>query len=73
MFEMLYLGTIVDALNKIPREYVAGAAVYCLANEIHKRHSNVKLEQAKSDALAAEVELMRLKIEFQKTIQDTNS
>lgn len=70
MFEYYYLGQILKVVDQIPREITVCAAAYLLISDIHKRQSQVKLEQIKSDAkvhaIELEVEKLRLQLKLRE-------
>lgn len=68
MFNWWYLGTIVNAIDRIPREVTISVAVYCIVTDLHKRHTQVQIEEIKANVQVAklEVEALKLKLELQK-------
>ena len=65
MFEMFYWSSIVDAVAKLPKEAIVGAAVAYVVIDIHKRNTEVKVAEAKAKVRLAELEVEALELKRQ--------
>jgi hypothetical protein len=68
MFEFWYLPSIINAIDKVPKEVAIGVAAYFTLTELHKRHTQVKIEEvrAKTQVANLEVEALKLKLKLQE-------
>ena len=72
MFEFWYFPSLLNAIDRIPKEVTIGVAVYCTITELHKRHTQVEIEKVKANVAVAnlEVEALKLKLKLQNTDPD---
>lgn len=75
MFEYLYLGSILAAIDKVPREALLGGAAYFIIKDVHTRNSRVKIAEinASVELKKLEVEELKLKLKLQETDTNTES
>lgn len=75
MFDLLFLGTFLESLNKIPKEIVYGTAAYFTLTELHKQYAKMKTAKfeayAQVQALELEVEKLRLQLELHNARANT--
>jgi len=68
MFDLLFLGSFLESLNKVPKEIVYGTAAYFTLTELHKQYAKMKTAKFEANAqvyvLELEVEKLRLQIEL---------
>lgn len=63
MFEFFYWSNLVESVNRLPKEIVAGVVAAYVILEVHKRNSEVKIAVAEAETRKAEVELEALKLQ----------
>jgi methyl coenzyme M reductase subunit D len=73
MFEYWYLSNILNAAQKLPKEFVYAAAAGLTVNEIHKRYTQTKIVEIKANAKARELELEVEKLRLQMDLHNANT
>lgn len=72
MFEMFYWSSIIEAVNKLPKEIAYAGVAYFAVTDIYKRHTHVKIAEAKERTRVAELEVEALKLKRELQINGTN-
>lgn len=75
MFGYYQLGTILNTIDRIPREVTISFAAYYLITDLHKRHAQVKIKEIEANAkirtAELEVEALKIKRDMQEFKSDT--
>jgi len=64
MFEWFYWSSIASYIERMPKEAIYCAAGVYLITDIHKRQTQVKLEETKAKVRTAELEVEALKLKL---------
>jgi|1185.fasta_scaffold920922_1 hypothetical protein len=73
MFNYWYLSSAINAAKDLPKEFIYAGIAGLTINELHRRHSNVKLEEIKANAKARELELEVEKLRLQIALRETRN
>jgi methyl coenzyme M reductase subunit D len=71
MFDYWYLSSILNATQKLPKEFIYAAIAGLTVNEAHKRYMHMKLEEVKANAKSHEIELEVEKLKLQLELHNT--
>ena len=67
--------SLADAASKLPKEALVAIAAYFIITDVHKRNTQVKIEEIKATTRNAEleVEALKLKLKLQEADPDIKS